>query len=304
MNGRAINYANLSLALVAQGFDVLVFDKRNNGWSGGFKQPTGQDIIDVIGQLQTGCKAYGPEDDLSAAPKRVKDLLGAPLDPALGKKYTASTKPIVLFGHSMGSLDCMRAMALNYSDYQIEADFDQDGVYKKTRGQAAGYDIRGVIASSSIPGTHLYECDTFVAVIGGMQLAELQTNGWSNSNIYRSLDRWPGFMAIKPTEDYLSAPEGMIDIYNDRLIGYKKLLFLKGVHDVGSSDAYWYYYTKAIAEGAVEIFENSSVSVTGGGHTTLRKELAKIADPDAESGACAEAEKWWKKLKRRWLRNN
>ena len=300
LGGRVEDMYEYAFAYVAQGFDVLIYDKRNHGWSGGFTMFTGQDIISSIRQLQKGVRAYGPEDEMSAEPGKVKGLLGAPVNPELGKSYTAYTKPMVLFGHSMGALDCMRAMALNFSDYQIEAEYDQFGAYKKTAGEAAGYNIVGIVASSAIPGTHRYECNPFMALIGAMYMADLQGNSVANSNIYRSLNRWTGFLTIKPTQDYLSSPEGMIDIFNDRLSGRKGIVLLQGTHDIGHSEAYRSYFLRTMTEWAVEAVKGSDSVAVRNDRTSIRKELSRMAGHDE----LAEADKWWKRLKRNWLQEN
>ena len=158
---------------------------------------------------ERGSRLRSPKTRCQRSQSKVKGLLGAPVNPELGKSYTAYTKPMVLFGHSMGALDCMRAMALNFSDYQIEAEYDQFGAYKKTAGEAAGYNIVGIVALISHPWhpplrVQPYHCAKSARCIWPISRETASPTAISLG----ASTAGPVFLAIKPTQDYLSSPGG------------------------------------------------------------------------------------------------
>ena len=109
--------------LVAQGFDVLFFDKRGHGYSEGLVDGMGEDIFRALDLLEYGVIVEnGVPMSLSVITADNRKLSGedAAAEQLLGNGYTARTKPVILRGFSYGSSQLQKAMAMDDSDSPVE----------------------------------------------------------------------------------------------------------------------------------------------------------------------------------------
>jgi pimeloyl-ACP methyl ester carboxylesterase len=223
---------------VAQGFDVLIFDKRGHGFSEGIVDGMGEDIFRVLDQLEKGTIV---EDGVTLTltiirpdGTRLKGIAAAE-EGLLGPGYTAKTKPIVLRGFSYGSNLLQRAMALNYSDYPIEYSFRTDPSGEVVIDDARmpmgnrGYNFRGMIAISGFVGSLKYETAPFFMVMDANGSTIGHNGGVMKSGVFMSMNRWPGFLGLHGTNDFETA-DGAIDAYNSQLRGEKDIKMVTGYH--------------------------------------------------------------------------
>jgi hypothetical protein len=113
--------------LVAQGYDVLFFDKRGHGYSEGIVDGMGEDIFRALDLLEAGVIVEdGITLSLSIITPDGRRLHGeaAAHERLLGADYKAKTKPVVLRGFSYGSSQLQKAMAMNYSNLPVEYRFN------------------------------------------------------------------------------------------------------------------------------------------------------------------------------------
>lgn len=280
---------------VAAGFDALVVDKRGHGWSTGYVEVMPGDIFSMLDQLEKGVRCYGPGDDLDDRPIKRKDLLGAPLSPAGAPKYTAKSKPVVLIGNSLGGCIVTDVMAMNYCDFQIEAEFDAEGNYIKVEHSAQGYNFVAVIEECCWGGSLKYVTEPFMDLTSGFWLDEMHTNGLISSNVNRSMDAWPAYFGIKPTLDYVP-PQAAVDTYNDRLRGNKRLLFFEGDHDCARRNPYFPLYCKELITWIRDELPAPTSSLDNQARTRLKEELRKMPENSEDDPLIIEAGKWHKRL--------
>ena len=155
---------------VAQGFDVLFFDKRGHGRSEGLLDGMGEDIFRALDQLERGAIVEdGIRLSLSIITPDGRRLHGraAANERLLGPGYSARTKPVVLRGFSYGSSQLQKAMAMNYSSLPVEYRFKRDGSgnvivddARMPRGNR-GYNFKGIVAISGFQGSLKYETAPF-----------------------------------------------------------------------------------------------------------------------------------------------
>ncbi|MCA1659375.1 MAG: alpha/beta hydrolase [Verrucomicrobiaceae bacterium] len=224
--------------LVASGYDVLFFDKRGHGYSEGLLDGMGEDIFRALDQLERGVIT---EDGITLTLKVItadgRTLQGpaAAAERLLGSRYTARTKPVVLRGFSYGSSQLQKAMAMNYSDLPVEYRFKRDpsGTIvpdpARTPAGRRGYNFRGIVAISGFMGSVKYETVPFFVAFDGGATVIGHNGATLKSTVYQSMDSWPAFLGLYATNDFETA-DGAIDVYNNKLQGFKAIRMVTGYH--------------------------------------------------------------------------
>lgn len=249
--------------LVAQGYDVLFFDKRGHGYSEGFLDGMGEDIFRALDLLERGTILEdGIELSLSIITPDGRRLHGAAAarEKLLGD-YSAKTKPVVLRGFSYGSSQLQKAMAMNYSDLPVEYRFRKDVLgnvvvddTRTPRGNR-GYNFKGIVAISGFQGSLKYETAPFFLALDALASTIGHNGGVLKSSVYQSMDRWPGFLGLYATNDFETA-DGAIDAYNNRLRGFKEIRMVTGYHFGLASEEVDTYFAYETARFAREVLFN------------------------------------------------
>jgi pimeloyl-ACP methyl ester carboxylesterase len=280
--------------LVAQGFDVLFFDKRGHGYSEGLVEGIGEDIFRVLDLLERGVIVEdGVALSLSVitADNRRLSGLAAAAERLLGSGYTAKTKPVILRGFSYGSSHLQRAMAMNYSDLPVEYRFRRDesgAIVVDTARMPAGnrrYNFRGIIAISGFQGSLKYETRPYFLALDALASTIGHNGGVLKSTVYQSMDRWPAFLGLYATNDFETA-DGAIDAYNNRLRGLKKLQMVTGYHFGLASEVVDTYFAEESAKFSRHVVLESTpaqnADTTTYAHEVCRAEPV-VMDPDSQS---------------------
>jgi pimeloyl-ACP methyl ester carboxylesterase len=214
-------------ALNVAGFDVLSYDRRGEGLSGGFSDThtleQGEDVFRVLEQLESGrgMRMLTPAGQLLAG-----DAAGGRL--LAGMK--ADRIPIILGGYSRGSMSTAWAMTKNFAescsyDMPIVRCAPPKGL-KNIKGaillasfaSGAGY----VPASPDLADRNLFA--------GGMA-AEHHIVFYPSSATLAGMDRWPAAFFGKGLWDRAESVEGTIAAY-DRIRGPKEIVVARGPHSM------------------------------------------------------------------------
>ena len=247
---------------VAQGYDVLFFDKRGHGYSEGLLDGMGEDIFRALDLLEQGVIVEdGITLSLSIITPDGRRLHGtaAANERLLGPGYGARTKPVVLRGFSYGSSQLQKAMAMNYSSLPVEYRFKRDGSgnvvvdpARMPRGNR-GYNFKGIVAISGFQGSLKYETVPYFLALDSLASTVGHNGAVLKSAVYQSMDRWPGFLGLYATNDFETA-DGAIDAFNNRLRGFKEIRMVTGYHFGLASeevDSYFAYETARFAREVV-----------------------------------------------------
>ena len=283
-----------ALYLVAQGYDVLFFDKRGHGYSEGILDGMGEDIFRALDLLERGTIVEdGITLSLSIITPDGRRLHGAAAagEKLLGDRYSAMTKPVVLRGFSYGSSQLQKAMAMNYSSLPVEYRFKRDSFgnvivdnARMPRGNR-GYNFKGIVAISGFQGSLKYETAPFFLALDALASTIGHNGGVLKSSVYESMDRWPGFLGLYATNDFETA-DGAIDAFNNRLRGFKEIRMVTGYHFGLASeevDTYFAYETARFAREVV--FQRPPIDNTQ--TTTYAREVCDaepvVMDPTTQS---------------------
>jgi len=216
-------------ALNRAGFDVLAYDRRGEGLSGGFSDTNtleqSEDIFRALEQMETGqgMRLLTPRGEL---------LEGA----AAGGRLMAGTKarqiPLLLLGYSRGSMATGWAMTKNYAG---GCSYDLKSV---TCTAPKGFaNIKGAILFASFvsgagylpQATDLADRNLF---LGGMA-ADNYVAFYPNSAVLANMHRWPAVFFAKGLWDRAESLEGTIAAY-DRVRGLKEIVVTRGPHGMDS----------------------------------------------------------------------
>lgn len=279
--------------LVAQGYDVLFFDKRGHGYSEGFLDGMGEDIFRALDQLERGVIV---EDGITLSltiitpdGRRVQGTAAAN-ERLLGSRYTAKTKPVLLRGFSYGSSQLQKAMAMNYSSFPVEYRFKRDGsgnvvidTARLPRGNR-GYNFKGIVAISGFQGSLKYETIPYFLALDALASTVGHNGAVLKSGVYESMDRWPGFLGLYATNDFETA-DGAIDAFN-RLRGFKEIRMVTGYHFGLASEEVDTYFAHETARFAREVVFNRPPD-DNTQTTTYEREVCKaepvLMDPTTQS---------------------
>ena len=216
-------------ALNQAGFDVLAYDRRGEGLSGGFSDTNtleqGEDVFRALAALDTG-------RGLRILTPKGKVLEGNATRGRLLAGMASSEIPLVLGGYSRGSMSTAWAMTRNYV---AQCSFDMpEPNCTPPKGLR---NIRGAILLSSFASGAGYVGDSPDLAdrnlfLGGMA-AEHHIAFYPNSSTLAGMDRWPAAFFGKGLWDRAETLEGTVAAYN-RIRGVKEIVLARGPHSIES----------------------------------------------------------------------
>ncbi len=214
-------------ALNRAGFDVLAYDRRGEGLSGGFSDTNtleqSEDIFRVLDQMDTGrgMRILAPAGQLLEGPAAPDKLMG-------GMK--SRQIPLLLLGNSRGSMTTGWAMTKNYVG---GCTYDMPTV---TCSAPRGYpNIKGALLLASFvsgPG-YLPEARDLAdrnLFLGGMA-ADNYVAFYPNSAVLANMHRWPAVFFAKGLWDRAESLEGTVAAF-DRVRGLKDIVVVRGPHSI------------------------------------------------------------------------
>ena len=214
-------------ALNRAGFDVLAYDRRGEGLSGGFSDTNtleqSEDIFRVLEQMDQG---RGMRVLLSSG----QELEGA----AAGGKLMAGMKarqiPLLLLGYSRGSMTTGWAMTKNYVG---GCTYDLPTV---TCSAPKGYtNIKGAMTYASFVSGAGYLPEARDLADRNVFLAGMAADNYvafyPNSAVLASMHHWPAAFFAKGLWDRAESLEGTIAAY-DRVRGLKEIVVVRGPHSM------------------------------------------------------------------------
>ncbi len=219
------------------GFDVLFFDRRGVGVSGGYSDTNtlqqGRDLLKIVADLRTGdgMRALTPEGKIVQGYAAAKAVRGGKPDVGL---------PVFLLGSSRGTMASGWAMTINFDkncSYDLAVISCTPPVEDKT--------IKGAILIS--------EFSSGVGYIQSRPNAEDESRGLGNdrglfiagneleynlvftpsSAILAGIHKWPSAFFARGLWCYADGLEGTMDSYS-RVNGLKELVVVRGPHPYGS----------------------------------------------------------------------
>lgn len=265
----------------AAGFDVLNYDRRGVGVSGGFSDTDtvqqGRDILKVVGDLQTGAglRVLTPAGEERKGAEAANLLTGGSGGP--GGTGASGAIPVVLYGESRGTMSTGYAMARNFDQ---TCDYDLAVV---ACGPPVGLkNIKGAMnVADYTPGMGYLTAPTDERD----SLRPLYTAGtqeaynivfFPSSAILASVKKWPALFIGRGLWDYASSLEGSIDAI-ERVRGLKELMVVRAGHPLES----WPDEEKERVTVRMVAFARAAVlgqaSAPGGRQWSNMKELAATA---------------------------
>ncbi|MDQ0572137.1 pimeloyl-ACP methyl ester carboxylesterase [Variovorax paradoxus] len=214
-------------ALNQAGFDVLAYDRRGEGISGGFSDTNtleqGEDVFRVLAQFDTGdgMLLLTPDGRVLAGGEAAGKLLG-------GMKSTRI--PILLGGYSRGSMSMAWAMSKNFSgacsdDMPVPECSPPKGlanikgaILLASFASGAGY----LPASPDLADRNLF--------LGGMA-ADHHILFYPNSAPLAGMHTWPAAFFGKGLWDRAETPEGTVAAY-DRIRGAREIVVARAPHSI------------------------------------------------------------------------
>lgn len=214
-------------ALNQTGFDVLAYDRRGEGLSGGFSDTNtleqGEDVFRALSALEggRGLRLLTPSGELLEGDNARGRLLA-------GMK--AEEISLVLGGYSRGSMSTAWAMTKNFV---AECSFDMP-VPSCTPPKGLK-NIRGTILLSSFASGAGYVGDSPDLAdrnlfLGGMA-ADHHIVFYPNSSTLAGMERWPAAFFGKGLWDRAETLEGTVAAYN-RIRGLKEIVLARGPHSI------------------------------------------------------------------------
>ncbi|MEQ8445203.1 MAG: hypothetical protein RIB57_04885 [Pelagibacterium sp.] len=211
---------NHILAYWQAGFDVLTFDKRGHGISGGQNDSNtneqAQDIFRALDALETGSglRILTPQGDLLEGDGAAGRLLGG--------YDRAKDVPVIITGASQG---CMITSWAMHKNFVGGCDFERGEV---TQADPLGYNIRAAILFAPFPSGLGYRASIDSLVEASRRL-DLNVQMFLSSEILATIDRWPGVFIGRGLWDYSESLEGSLEIYR-RAKGPKAFVTVRGPH--------------------------------------------------------------------------
>jgi pimeloyl-ACP methyl ester carboxylesterase len=207
------------------GFDVLSYDRRGEGISGGFSDTNtleqGEDIFRALDQLETGrgLRLLGPSGERLEGSAAAGKLLAG---------QRASELPVILVGYSRGSMATGWAMQKNFVE---SCTYDLPAV---TCGPAKGRtNIKGAIMIASFGSGAGYLPDspdlTDRNLFLGAMAADHNIVFYPNSAMLAGMEKWPAAVFAKGLWDRAESLEGTVAAYN-RVKGPKEIVVARGPH--------------------------------------------------------------------------
>jgi hypothetical protein len=209
------------------GFDVLSYDRRGVGVSGGFSDTNtlqqGRDILEVIAELTSGkgVRVLTPAGEALQGQAATRALLGS---------ARADRMPILLGGSSRGTMATGWAMTRNFDrtcDYDLaDVPCGPPVGLRNIKGALMLADFSAGLGYLTAP-TDTADADR------GLFLAGTETEYgivfFPASQPLASLHKWPALFIGRGLWDYAESLEGAIAAY-DRVKGPKELVVVRGPH--------------------------------------------------------------------------
>lgn len=214
-------------ALNRAGFDVLAYDRRGEGLSGGFSDTNtleqSEDIFRALAQMESGqgLRVLRPDGQL---------LEGSAAAGKLMAGMKARQIPLLLLGYSRGSMATGWAMTKNYAG---GCSYDLPTV--SCEAPKGFTNIKGAILFASfVSGAgYLPEARDLAdrnLFLGGMA-ADNHVAFYPNSAVLANMHRWPAVFFAKGLWDRAESLEGTIAAY-DRVQGLKEIVVVRGPHSM------------------------------------------------------------------------
>jgi pimeloyl-ACP methyl ester carboxylesterase len=274
------------------GFDVLSYDRRGVGLSGGYSDTNtlqqGRDILQVITNLADGkgMRVLLPGGGLREGPEAAKALMAG---------ADAATLPVLLLGSSRGTMSTGWAMARNFDK---ACDYDLPQI--RCAPPVGLRNIKGALLISEFTSGVGYVPADMTPVDEGRGLgrdrglfiagSQVEHNivFFPSSAILASTTKWPAAFFARGLWDYADSLEGSIASY-DRVPGPKELVVVRAPHPFET----WPAQEKARVSGRLLAFAKALVlgqsSAPGGRAWSTMKELVATADdvwePSSQPGA-------------------
>lgn len=124
---------------------------------------------------------------------------------------------------------------MNYSDLPVEYRFTRDASGRvvvdpaRTPRGNRQYNFKGIIAISGFQGSLKYETVPYFLAPDALASTVGHNGAVLKASVYDSMNRWPAFLGLYATNDFETA-DGAIDVYNDRLRGFKDIRMVTGYH--------------------------------------------------------------------------
>jgi hypothetical protein len=215
--------------LNAAGFDVLSYDRRGMGISGGYCDTDtlqqGRDLLNVVAALATG-------QGVEVLTPGGHTLRGRAAIEAIYRGADPRTLPVFLGGSSRGTMATGWAMTRNFyraCDYDLPG--DRCGPPRRLPN------IRGAIMISDFsagPGyltTPTSQEDRDRALYTAGTEVQYHIVFFPSSAILAGIHTWPSLLIARGTWDYAESLEGAIDAYS-RVRGPKDLVIVRGPHPI------------------------------------------------------------------------
>ena len=217
---------------VKAGFDVLLFDRRGVGISGGFSDTNthqqGRDILAIVAALRSGegMRAMSPAGETLKGEAAAVAVRGGRDD----------AMPVILFGNSRGTMATGWAMTKNF-----DKDCTLDLPEIKCGPPVGDRTIKGAILFAEFTSGQGYVMDRPSVedeerglgrdrplFIGGTEV-ENNLIFFPSSAILAGMDKWPAAFFARGLYDYAASLQGTMDSYS-RVKGPKELVVVRGPH--------------------------------------------------------------------------
>lgn len=219
-------WRNLVYELNRAGFDVLTFDKRGHGISGGYNDVNtleqGRDMWRALDALVTGVgvRVVSPSGELiEGAAVRGRFLAG----------MKAKQIPVILGGSSQGSITTSWAMHQNFVE---DCTYDLPEV---RCSPAHRYNIKGALLLATVAGGVGGRPDPVDIDAGvldeGRSRVEQNVVMLPSSEPLAHIDKWPAVFFGKGLWDFAESLEATLDTYR-RVKGLKEFVVVRGPHAV------------------------------------------------------------------------
>ena len=214
-------------ALHQAGFDVLAYDRRGEGISGGFSDThtlaQGEDVFRVLAQLDSG-------DGLRLVTPGGRGLEGEGAAGKLPGGMAATRIPILLAGYSRGSMSMAWAMAMNFSGVCNDAMPVPECAAPKGLSNIKGAILLSSFASGPgyLPASpDLADRNLFLAAMA----AEHHIVFYPSAAPLAGMHRWPAAFFGKGLWDRAETLEGTVAAY-DRIRGAREIVVARGPHSI------------------------------------------------------------------------
>lgn len=207
------------------GFDVLTFDKRGHGISGGYNDVNtleqGRDMWRALDALETGegVRAVSPSGELlEGAAVRGRFLAG----------LKAKQVPVIFGGVSQGSIATSWAMHQNFIE---DCTYDLPQV---RCSPAHHYNVKGALLLATVQagiGGRAAPVDVDAGVLDeARSRVEQNVVMLPSSETLAHIDQWPAVFFGKGLWDWAESLEGSLDAYR-RVKGLKDFVVVRGPHE-------------------------------------------------------------------------